>query len=253
LFFQQKGSPFCALTALAFLPALLAGQQPATSAPVAQVPVEKVTDSGITAAPQPEPKYGPDGRIFGVLANYRTADSTKPFKALTVKQKFTIAVHDSFDWPGFFIAGWYTALDQIEGQDPEFGQGIKGYAHRYATSYGDQVIGNMMTEGVMPSLLREDPRYYRKIHGPIHLRALYAVSRILVTRTDKNTSSFNFAEVGGNLVAASIANAYYPQERSFESIAERWQNQLLSDALSNVLKEFWPDIKRRMHHKKKPD
>ena len=119
--------------------------------------------------------------------------------------------------------------------------------HRYATTYGDQMIGNMMTEGLMPSLLREDPRYYRRVHGSIPVRTLYAVSRILVTHTDAGTRRFNFSEFMGNAAAAEIASAYYPTQRSASETASRFGSQLISDSISNCLKEFWPDIKRRFH------
>ena len=69
--------------------------------------------------------------------------------------------------------------------NPEFGQGLKGYAHRYATTYADYMIGNVMTEGAMPSLLHEDPRYYRRGYGSVPVRVAWAVSRILITHTDR--------------------------------------------------------------------
>src|SRR5271157_569462 len=71
----------------------------------------------------------PDKHMFGVLPNYRTADPTQSFHALTPSQKFAIALHDSFDPPGYFIAGWYTMIYHVENTNPEFGQGIKGYFH----------------------------------------------------------------------------------------------------------------------------
>jgi len=189
----------------------------------------------------------PDKHLFGVLPNYRTADTTLPFRALTPREKFNIALHDSFDPPGFGIAAWYTAIYQLENTNPEFGQGIKGYVHRYATTYADQMLGNMMTEGAMPTLLHEDPRYYRRAHGSIPVRTAWALSRILVTRTDRGNYRFNFSEFLGNSLSAGIANAYYPRNRTLGDDVSRLETQLLSDSISNCLKEFWPDIKKRFH------
>jgi hypothetical protein len=188
----------------------------------------------------------PDTHIFGVLPNYRTAPDGD-FQPITWRQKFNIARHDSFDPPGFGIAAVYTAVYHLENTNPEFGQGVKGYLHRYGTTYGDQMIGNMMTEGVMPSLLHEDPRYYRRAHGSIPVRTLYALSRIFVTRTDANKQRFNFSEFAGNAIAVEIASAYYPDERSPGETAHRFATQLMTDSISNCLKEFWPDIKRHFH------
>jgi hypothetical protein len=187
---------------------------------------------------------GEDRRIFGVLPNYRTAEMGTEVKPLTSKQKLEIATKDSFDYPLIFVGLGYAGLYQLENNHPEFGQGLKGYLDRFATSYADQVIGNFMTEGFMPILLREDPRYFRKAEGTKKSRTFYALSRILVTRTDSGKTTFNFAEVGGNAIAAGIGLAYYPDSRNVSDYMENWGTELLTDATSQVLKEFWPDVKR---------
>ncbi len=200
------------------------------------------------------PLSGPaqDNRIFGVLPNYRTADSTRQFVPLTTHQKFHIAVKDSFDWPGFIVAAAFSGIYQLEDSHPSFGQGLKGYAERYGTAYTDQVVGNMMTEAILPTLLHEDPRYYRRVNGPPVHRVLYALSRVLVTRTDSGGSRFNFSEVLGNGISASVANAYYPDERGLSDTISRMTTAIGTDAISDVLKEFWPDIKRHFFSKHAP-
>jgi hypothetical protein len=112
------------------------------------------------------------------------------------------------------------------------------------------MIGNMMTEGFAPALLHEDPRYFRLGEGSGPRRTFYAVTRILVTPTDKNHETFNFAEWGGNATAVAISNAYYADGRNAVNNAERLLIQCGTDALSNVLKEFWPDVKRHFSKKK---
>src|ERR1039457_2868082 len=195
-------------------------------------------------------KDEPDRRILGVLPNYRTANPLAVYKPLTARQKFTIAMKDSFDWPNYLVSGAFAALYQAENENPSFGQGIKGYAHRYWTSYIDQSMENLMTEAVMPSLLHEDPRYFRKVTGSVWSRTGYALTRVLVTRTDAGGTRFNFSEVIGNGVMASLGNAYYVDNRGFGETTERLGMQIATDAFSNLLKEFWPDIKRRMHRHK---
>jgi len=187
-----------------------------------------------------------DKRIFGVIPNYRTAESALPFEPITPKHKMYIAAKDSFDWPLFLTGGAFAGLYQIENQNPSFGQGVKGYALRYATSYGDQMIGNMMTEGIWPSILKEDPRYFRLGSGGFGHRIWYAATRIFVTRLDSGGTSFNFSEVIGNSVATAIGNAYYPDTRDVRDNVERLATQLGTDSFSQVLKEFWPDVKRKV-------
>ncbi len=111
-----------------------------------------------------------DKRAFGVLPNYRTVEGSNPFVPLTAKQKLTIATKDTIDGPSYVLAGLFSGLYQLENQNPSFGQGLKGYAHRYLTAIADQDIGNYMTEGFMPVLLHEDPRYFRLGTGTIKSR-----------------------------------------------------------------------------------
>jgi len=194
-----------------------------------------------------------DKRILGVLPNYRTADGSVPFAPIPAKQKFTIAFKDSFDYPVYFITGSFAALYQLDGQDPSWGQGLKGYGKRYAAAYGDQAIGNMMTEGVVPVLFHEDPRYFRRGSGTSGSRLRYAITRVLLSRTDKGNWGFNYAEWLGNGAAAAISNFYYPSDtRNFHDNLEKVSVSVATDAFSNILKEFWPDLKKRLHKHSAP-
>jgi len=227
---------------------------PATGAPGASAPS---TSPDPSSAEPVIPKE--DKRIFGVLPNNRTTEASIPFQPITAKQKITIALKDSFDYPVYPTSGLFAVLYQLENQNPSFGQGFEGYMKRFATSYGDQMIGNMMTEGFFPAFLREDPRYFRVDpalgYGKWH-RAWIAVKQIVITKTDSNHKTFNFAEWGGNAFATAISNAYYPDTRDVSDNVEKWLIAVATDTFSNVLKEFWPDVKQslKQHFKKnKPE
>ena len=214
------------------------------------------SDSAIASAPaavapaaEAPPSTPEDKRIFGVLPNYRTAEASSPFAPLTSKQKYTIAFKDSFDWPVYPTSAAFASLYQLENQNPSFGQGMSGYATRVAAAYGDQMIGNMMTEAIMPSLLHEDPRYFRLGEGSVRSRAWYAATRIFVTRADSGHNRFNFSEWGGNAAAAALSNAWYPDTRTVSDNTQKLLIQCATDAFSNVLKEFWPDVKRHFQKK----
>lgn len=207
------------------------------------------------AAVAPEPKQEANAaegeeskRILGVLPNYRTADGTKDFVKMTPAGKMRIALKDSFDYPNFAVAAALAGIYHLEDQNPSFGQGAKGYAHRYITGVADQVIGNMLTEGLMPVLLKEDPRYFRKVNGSFRSRLGYSVTRVFIAKNDNGATCINFAEIGGNGISAAIGNLYYPDNRGFSDTMTRMGTAIATDAISNVLKEFWPDIKKRMHH-----
>jgi hypothetical protein len=187
-----------------------------------------------------------DKRIFGVLPNHRTTEASLPFERISAHEKMSIAFKDSFDWPVYPTAALFAALYQLEDQNHSFGQGMAGYGKRFATAYGDQMIGNMMTEGIVPALTHEDPRYFRLGAGKKTARAWYALTRIVVTRTDSGHRAFNLAEWGGNAISVGISNAYYPDTRNLHDNAEKFMIQCATDAFSNILKEFWPDVKRKL-------
>lgn len=200
-----------------------------------------------TAAPAVTPT---DKRAFGVLPNHRTAESTTPFHRISAKEKLTIATLDSFDWPVYPTAAVFAAFYQLADQNHEFGQGMQGYGKRLGTSYADQLSGNMMTEGIMPALLHEDPRYFRMGSGPFGKRFAYSLSRIVVTKTDSGHRMFNFSEWGGASASVALSNLYYTDTRTVNDNVTKLLIQCGSDAVGNLLKEFWPDVKRKLrkHH-----
>jgi len=190
----------------------------------------------------------PDKRIFGVLPNYRTANEMAVYTPISVEHKFVIGLKDSFDYPLLGLAAVLAGEGQLTNSHPEFGQGWAGYGRRIGTGYADEVIGNMMTESIFPSLLHEDPRYFRRGYGGIWSRTFYAATRVLVTRTDSGGTRFNFSEVVGNGVGSAISNLYYPDTRTVGDNLEKTGEQIGIDAISQILKEFWPDIKHKLFH-----
>jgi hypothetical protein len=197
-----------------------------------------------------QPGVVQDKHAFGVLPNYRTAEGSVPYSPITVKQKFTIANDDTLDGPSFALAAFFSGLGQIENSNASFGQGVKGYAHRYFTGLSDQILGNYLTEASLPSLLHQDPRYFRLGHGSILKRTAWAISRSFVARDDSGKWDFNYSEWLGNGIDASVGNLYYPDNRGFVPTYQRMFTQVGTDSISQVMKEFWPDVKRKMFHKK---
>lgn len=206
--------------------------------------------SGVVA-PAPEPLIPtPDKRAYGVLPNYRTAEADSPWSPITAKQKFTIAKKDTFDGPSYLMAGFFSGISQLNNSNPSFGQGMKGYGRRYLSSIADQDIGNFLTEGILPTAFHQDPRYFRKGHGSVMSRILYAASRSTVAKNDAGKWTFNASEFVGNGMVAALGNAYYPDAVGFSPTMQRMFTQIGTDSLSQVLKEFWPDVKRKFFHKR---
>jgi hypothetical protein len=191
-------------------------------------------------------------RIFSLVPNYQsvTIDPNKPLPPLTVGGKFKLAAKGAFDPGEFILIGALAAEDQITTDPKSLGQGWGSFGERYALNFADQTIGSFMTGAIFPSLLHQDPRYYRKAHGGFWRRSGYALSRTVVIRSDSGSRQFNASEIVGNGVAAGIANAYHPHdERSLTGTAATWGTDIAVDTLANWFKEFWPDIEKKLHWK----
>jgi hypothetical protein len=192
-----------------------------------------------------------DTHMFGVIPNYRAVnDPNHPMEPLSVGEKFKMAAHDAFDPFSWVTTAIYAGVAQRQNQYPEFGQGAQGYAKRYGGAFADGAIGSYLTEAILPSLLHEDPRYFRMGEGSKLHRVGYAVSRTLITRTDAGGRRLNISELVGNMGAAGISNLYYPAaNRSVSATVDKFAVNIVSDAGFNVLKEFYPDMRRKFLHK----
>ena len=198
-----------------------------------------------TPAAQPESK-----RLLWVVPNYRTAPSIKDFERISPKQKFKIASQDSFDRGTVALAAMFAGVGQLSNSNPALGQGAAGYGRYFGTAYADLVIGDYMTEGVFPTLLHQDPRYFRKGSGGGWSRLGYAAGQIFWTHTDAAKGQFNYSEILGNSTAVAIGNAYYSDNRTASNAVSKLSSQLAVDMTSNILKEFWPEISRKFGKRK---
>ena len=192
-------------------------------------------------------------RIFEVLPNYGTVENAKELPPLTSGQKFRLATAGVFDWAAYPFNGVLSAIAQAKNDPKEWGQGWGAYGKRFGASFADNSIGTYMTTAVFPSLLHEDPRYYQLGNGRFVHRAYHGINRLFVTRTDSGHDHFNYSESVGNAVAAAISNVYHvPADRTASRNATTFAFLILYDGLSNELKEFWPDIRRKVFHKNTP-
>jgi hypothetical protein len=201
---------------------------------------------GQQTSPTPNPDQPEDKRIFWIIPNYRTSPSLHPYEPLTAKEKFKIATEDSFDRGTAALAVLFAGEAQLTNATPAFGQGVKGYARYLGTSYADFVIGDMMTEALYPAMLHQDPRYFRRGPGSVCSRLASAAGQIFWTHTDSDHAQFNFSEIIGNSTAVAISTAYYPDNRTATNAVSKLGVQLGVDMASNILKEFWPDINRKL-------
>jgi hypothetical protein len=190
-------------------------------------------------------------RLFFALPNFLTVENSGQVPPLTAKQKFKTVLRSSFDPVQI---PWYAALagiSQAENSEPGYGQGAEGYAKRFGAAAADGTIENFWVSAILPSLLHQDPRFFQKSTGGFWSRAGYAVSRIFITRGDSGNSEFNASEIFGSAIAAGISTySYHPHaDKTLANTADVWGTQLGYDTITIVLKEFWPDIRRKFSHK----
>jgi hypothetical protein len=229
-------------------------QQPASEAKVTPAgqqsePVNNTEDDQNKSV-QKQSNSTSNDRLFFVLPNFLTLETAQD-SPLSPHEKFKVVIRGSFDYVEY---PWYSLLagiSQAENSEPGYGQGSAGYAKRYGAAFADGTIESFMTGAILPSLLRQDPRYFQLGQGSFLHRAGYSVSRLLVTRSDSGQAHFNFSETLGSALAAGISTySYHPTlDRNLANTANVWATQVGYDALTIVAKEFWPDIRRKLHKK----
>jgi hypothetical protein len=188
-------------------------------------------------------------RILWIVPNFRAVSAGTRLPKQSVKDKFETAALDSFDYSSFVFAGIQAGISQATDAYPEFHQGAAGYGRYYWHTFADQADENLWVEGILPSVLHEDARYYTLGHGGFVKRGFYAVTRIIVTRTDSGGETFNASEVFGAGTAAAISSTYYPSRyQNWTKIGQRWLTNVLIDGGTFGAKEFWPDVNRAIFH-----
>jgi hypothetical protein len=206
-----------------------------------------------TPAPEkaPDPTTGDDkDRIFGVLPNYTTVTGNDKFTPISGNAAIKIAALDSVIDPMVYpLYGFVAGVAHARNDPPEWGGGIKGYTKRYSAALTDNTICSMVGTGLLPALLKQDPRYYQGLRTGILSRFGYAAKASVVTKSRiTGHPQFNVSEVAGTLIVASAGNLYYPEtQRTVTDTLTRWGMQAMWDGVSNELKEFWPDIKKKLH------
>lgn len=167
-----------------------------------------------------------------------------PYVPLMLKEKAYL-----FGWRSIQPSAWgksaFTAgIAHWRDKPEEWEQGMKGYGRRYAHRIGNRFVESAIGLGVSAAL-HQDARYFRKPVGPKKSRLWHAVSQSFVTRTDNGGKTFAAWRVAGNYGGQFVSNAWRPErQRGFGTTMTRGSISMSYDVMSNVFKEFWPDIRR---------
>lgn len=183
-------------------------------------------------------------RILWIIPNFMTAnDQPENRGPLTTREKYSIAWHQFADPSAHFGNLLQASISQAADGIPHYGQGWGAFGKRFLAQEGDQFTGSFLIYGVLPQLLHQDPRYFRKGAGSPLSRIGYAASRVLIARNDAGHTVFNAAQVFGQLGQAGISLSYYPQEdRDVRGLFVGWAVNQGYNIGWNQLKEFSPDL-----------
>jgi hypothetical protein len=189
-------------------------------------------------------------RILGLMPNFRAVSAGAMPPPPTPKQAFVIATRNSFDYSSFVFVGITSLLAETSDAHPALGEGIAGYGRYYWRGFLDKTDGNYLVIFALPTLLHQDERYYAKGEGPFLKRGVYAATRILITPDYHGKNTFNASEVFGRAMAQGISTTYYPKaDRTAGALAVRFGWAMGRDALTNVFREYWPDIATHVLHR----
>ena len=166
---------------------------------------------------------------------------------LSTKQKFELFADESVSPSRFLSSAAGAGIGQARNSLPGYGQGMGGYGKRFGSSMATGAANNFFGTFLVSSLLHRDPRYFVTLHGGAGHRIGYALSRIVVARTDDGKDAANWAGILGPLLAESLANSYLPvKEQTAGGTFQRYGWRIGLNAASNALREYWPTIFRSL-------
>jgi hypothetical protein len=221
------------------------GTERSAQQPEAQNPQTPGTNPN--APPDENPK-----RILGIIPNFQTTNDVpkRAEQPLSVKEKYILAYHQTADFSAHLGNLFQAALQQASNGQPHYGQGWGAYGQRFGAAEADQVTSSFFIFGLIPHVLKQDPRYFRKARGSAWSRISYAATRTVIGRTDAGDPTFNYPQVLGQLAQQGISTTYYPQQdRSTAGVFQNWSVNLAYNSAYNVLKEYYPDMLRLVFHR----
>ncbi len=213
----------------------------------AQAPGEQSepSKSSTQDTPPPQPK-----RILGIMPNFRAVSAGAIPPPPTPKQAFVIATRNSFDYSSFIFVGITSSFAEWTGAHPQLGEGMAGYGRYYWRGLVDKTDGNYWVIFVLPTIFHQDERYYARGKGGFWRRGIYASTRILITPNYHGHNGFNASEILGRAIAQGISLAYYPSgTRTPGALGSKYGWAIGRDVLTNVFREFWPDIATHVLHR----
>jgi hypothetical protein len=245
---MQLPRAYFALVFLVLVPGALPLVGQTTGHTVAQT---AASETAPTSPPPGTPKIEngtSNDRLLFALPNFQSVEDVGKLPPLTEGQKYKLVVRSAFDPVQYPWYAMLAGIGQATNSESSYGQGAEGYGKRYGLVFADGIMENFMVGAILPSALHQDPRFYQTSKGSFMHRLGYAMSRVVVTRSDSGKEQFNYSEIlGSSMTAVFGGYTYHPrQDHNIGNVATVWVTQLSYDTLSYVTREFWPDIRRKI-------
>lgn len=232
----------------------LAAQAPPPPADTQHAAESRLVDSG---TPPAKSTISPVQRVktmvkrevnHALMANpYPALDQWQP---LSARQKFQVFVVHTYAPMTFANAGIDAVKDKLRADDREYERGLMGLGQHYGINLATSETNVFFERFFFPTLLKQDPRYFRNPDLPFFKRALYSISRVVITRSDSGHATFNASKVLGGATSQALSDLYVPgHAQGMGPIRDRVTFDLLRDAGMNLVHEFWPDMRRKIFHR----
>jgi hypothetical protein len=212
---------------------------PQVTLSIAAVITEVRVTPSIVEIAQEQIKQQEKQRALGLVPNFYVT-YVHDAAPLTAKQKYELAWKTIIDPVNFGIIGVVAGIQQQQGSFSGYGPGGQGYAKRYGAAFASDALDTVIGSAVLPSLLKQDPRYFYKGTGSKRSRLLYAMANAVICKGDNGRWQPNYSSVLGGIAAGGISNLYYPA-KDRNGVGLTFENALLGTvgtAATNILQEF---------------
>jgi len=190
-------------------------------------------------------------RIFSVIPNFYVTYLRNP-APLNARQKFRLAWRTAVDPVTFLGAGVYAGLEQAGNRYPEFGQGAQGFAKRYGSGYADAATGIFIGNAILPSVLKQDPRYFYQGTGTFRSRLVHALSSSVICKGDNQRRQPNYSFVLGSMAVGGLSSLYVPSNHGAGYVFQNALIRIGQGSLGGVLQEFLvPRLTPHVRHRKR--
>ncbi len=177
-------------------------------------------------------------RVLGFIPNFYVTYEPDP-APLVPRQKFQLALRSVTDPITFVAVGLLAGVEQASDDFGGYGQGAEGYAKRYGAAYANVFAGTMIGSAILPSLLKQDPRYFYRGTGSTKSRLLYALGNAVIAKGDNKKWQPNYSGIIGSFAEGGISYIYTPEnDRSTSAFMQNSLIRIAESAVAGVFQEF---------------